>query len=64
MTKHEFEQSYIKKSDLTLDDYNLNFVTLECNCGAKQCRGWAAVSNNPRSIKSHTDLYIKDSDND
>lgn len=64
MTKQEFEQSYIKESGITSDDYNLNFVTLECNCGSRQCKGWAAVSNYPRSIKSHTDLYIKDSKND
>lgn len=57
MTKEQFEDEYIKKSDLTKELYNEYFVTLPCNCHAEECQGWACVDNNPLSIKTHKELY-------
>lgn len=57
MTKEEFEERYCKRSDITLEFYHENFVTLPCDCGISGCKGWACVSNSPLSIKAHNDLY-------
>jgi len=60
MSKMEFERRYIKKSGITSQFYHDNFLTLECHCGDKGCKGWACVSNNPQSIEVHKELYIKE----
>ena len=60
MTKEEFEKGYIEKSGITAQEYNETQVTLPCICGQEGCSGWAAVSNNPHSIKAHKDLYMSE----
>lgn len=57
MSKDEFEKIYCEKSKITRDFYNEYFVTLPCNFGEKDCKGWACVCNNPLSIKCHMELY-------
>lgn len=59
MDKEEFEKEYCEMSHITLEEYNKTQVTLSCNCSNNGCKGWAAVSNNPLSIKAHKDLYMK-----
>ena len=58
MTKQDFIKQYCKLSDITEDFFNSNFVALKCNCDAEDCQGWAAVCNNPISIKTHLKLYV------
>jgi len=53
----KFEKDYCEKSEISINYYNEEFVTLPCNCGQKDCNGWACVSNNKRSIENHTRLY-------
>lgn len=57
MKKQEFEEAYIKNSGITLEFYRKHFVTLPCNCGYHRCMGWACVSKNKESIKTHKELY-------
>lgn len=57
IAKEMFEQEYIKRSAITEEFYAIHFVTLECGCEEEGCRGWACVSNNERSIKTHKQLY-------
>lgn len=58
MTKEEFEIKYIERSNITKKSYDDNFVTLPCKCGDEGCCGFACVSNNKLSIKSHNDLFL------
>ncbi|WP_195618684.1 hypothetical protein [Clostridium paraputrificum] len=53
ISKEEFEKRYCKESDLTLEEYHNNFVTLPCSCEYEYCEGWACVENNPLIIKLH-----------
>lgn len=57
MTKEQFEKGYIKRSGISIEEYRMFYVTLPCACGQKGCKGWAAVSKNPESIKAHQELY-------
>lgn len=57
MTKEEFENHYCNNDPIELAKYHKTQITLECNCGQEMCCGWAAVSNNPKSIKAHKELY-------
>lgn len=52
MTKQQFIERYGKKF---FESGKL--VAMKCNCGDEACSGWAAVTNNEESIKSHKDLY-------
>ena len=59
MTVQEFEDRYCHRSGISHEYYCKTFVTLACDCGEDICNGWAAVSNNPASIKIHEELYGK-----
>ena len=56
MTKDKFEADYIANSGITEKEYRDYLVTLPCGCDYKFCAGWAAVGNNPLSIKVHEDI--------
>jgi hypothetical protein len=55
MTQSEFIADYGYKD---LFD-NGRRLALPCKCGEEDCKGWASVSNDPISLKAHTDLYHK-----
>ena len=57
MTKGEFETSYCKGSGITKEEYDKYFVTLPCRCDYEKCQGWACVTNMPKLIKAHNELY-------
>jgi hypothetical protein len=65
MTKDEFIDSYMKRSDLnktyrTQEGFKIGeygSVALPCFCGDPICDGWAMVSDNPESIKTHKQFY-------
>lgn len=59
MTKDEFIKGYCELSKISIETFNESEVALPCDCGYANCKGWAAVSNRPRSIKAHRDLYIE-----
>ena len=62
VTKEEFEERYISMSGIDTEFYHKTFLTMTCSCGElgkHGCKGWAAVNNNPVSIKCHKDLYQK-----
>jgi hypothetical protein len=59
MSKEEFELQYSSKSGITLDEYYKDYITLLCNCNYENCKGWACVTNNPLSIKTHNIIYGK-----
>ena len=57
MLREEFEKQYCKNSDMAIEEYRENFVTLPCKCGEEGCNGWACVCNSPLNIKTHKRLY-------
>lgn len=57
MTKDEFISGYCKRSGVTWDWLSVRKVALPCACGEDNCAGWAMVSNNEDSIKTHMELY-------
>lgn len=57
VTKEKFIKDYREKSNISICELNKTNVILACDCGDKSCKGWAVVSNNPLSIKSHNELY-------
>lgn len=59
ISKNEFEESYCKKSGITIEEYKqeFNLVTLPCKCDNEHCSGWAAVDDTPRKIKAHEQFY-------
>ncbi len=57
ISKDEFIASYCTKSGFSLDIFAKYFVALPCRCGDDSCHGWAAVSNDPWSIRIHAELY-------
>lgn len=59
MTKEEFMTRYASRSGLAVEEcFGPGAqVSLPCACGDSLCEGWAAVSDNPLSIKAHMDLY-------
>ncbi|HET8695761.1 MAG TPA: hypothetical protein VFM33_13900 [Aquabacterium sp.] len=57
MTKDEFIKGYAERSRATVAEVMTGMVALPCDCGDDHCQGWAMVSNTPRAIKSHMDLY-------
>lgn len=59
LTKEEFEKGYCERSGITTEEYknDFNLVTLPCNCIDEDCPKWAAVTNGPRYIRIHNDLY-------
>jgi len=57
MIKAEFIKGYCKRSKITEEFFNKHMVALTCKCDYENCKGWAAVSNNKLSIKTHKDLY-------
>lgn len=58
MTAAEFEREYAERSGLTVEELRQDNVILACACGEEgMCRGWAAVPNDPHSIKAHNRFY-------
>lgn len=68
MTRDEFIDGYLARSDFTQyrtpDGYAIDghggAVALPCECGEEGCDGWAMISNNPWSIRSHLFFYGPD----
>jgi hypothetical protein len=58
MNKDKFVKEYCKRSDISEETLYKFSVVLPCNCGEHACKGWAVVSNNDLSIKSHKELYM------
>lgn len=56
-SRESFIEDYCKRSEVTREWLDVNFVALPCNCGESNCNGWAMVGNNPESIKMHNELY-------
>lgn len=57
-----FREQYSARSGITTEEFDLFYVALPCGCDSPDCEGWAAVINNPRSIKTHIDLYSPEQD--
>lgn len=60
MTRDEFIRNYCERTGVTwewLSGPEGNQVALRCACGEVGCLGWAMVTNEPLSLKAHTDLY-------
>lgn len=58
MLKEEFIRQYCKNSDISIEEYNMYFITLPCKCFNNGCSGWACVNNDKISIKNHNKLYL------
>lgn len=58
MTKEEFIAGYCERSGLTWEYLSRHKVALPCACGEDGCDGWAMISNNEDSIKTHMELYF------
>lgn len=56
LTKEDFEIEYCNNDGMSIEEYYKTQVTLPCNCEYKDCKGFAAVSNNPRSIRLHNEI--------
>lgn len=59
MTKETFIKQYCKNSQISKEEFEHYFIALPCNCGEKECNGWAAVQNTNFAIKKHNKLYNK-----
>lgn len=57
MNAEYFTKIYCEKSNVAIKDFNKTQIVLKCNCNEPDCKGFAAVSNNPLSIKTHNILY-------
>jgi hypothetical protein len=59
VTKDEFEKDYCERSGITIEEYHNEYslITLPCNCDYEECGGWAAITNEPRLIRIHMELY-------
>jgi len=56
MTKDEFIKMYCENSGFkSFEEEGL--IALPCQCDYEECKGWAAIENIPRCIKSHNELY-------
>jgi len=44
--KQEYKEKYCYLSEISLDFYDENFVTLACDCGEEGCEGWCTISKN------------------
>ena len=57
MNKEEFIKQYCERSNISYDELEKTNVVLPCSCNEALCKGWAVVSDNPLSIKTHNRLY-------
>ena len=57
ITKDEFESKYIQRSKITRVFYNEDYITLPCDCGEKDCEGWASISKEPENVCDHIKFY-------
>jgi hypothetical protein len=56
--KEEFLELYCASGEgISRELFDETQVALPCACGEIGCSGWAAVSNNPLSIRAHMKLY-------
>ena len=58
MSKAEFIDMYCWGSQITLSQFDKDWVAMPCDCGDIQCRGWAVVANNAQAMQIHRKLYI------
>jgi hypothetical protein len=56
MTKEEFIIGYCERSHMPRADFDVMLVALPCSCGVPECNGWAAIGNDPWTIKTHMDF--------
>lgn len=56
MTKDEFIEGYCRRSEITREAFDRDFVALPCNCEQDGCNGWAAIDNDEDSIKHHMEF--------
>ncbi len=60
MTQSEFIKSYCEKSGITEKELNeLGQFAIICNCGDRDCRGWAMIGK--ETLKFHIELDINGS---
>lgn len=57
MDKEEFIMKYCERSGVTWEWLRQYKQALPCACGEDCCEGWAMVSNEPDTIKTHMELY-------
>lgn len=55
---NKFEEEYCRRSELTKEEYDKDYITLPCHCGAEGCEGWACVCKGRLTIKAHAALYM------
>lgn len=58
LSKYKFIKDYCERSNMTIDKFNERLVALKCNCEDSRCCGWAAISNDPLTIKAHNDCFV------
>lgn len=56
-SKNLFIERYCHASKLSVEMFNESLVAMECKCGERGCSGWAVISNDEFSIKTHKELY-------
>lgn len=56
MTKEQFIEGYCRRSEITREAFDRDFVALPCNCEQDGCNGWAAVDNDQDAIKHHMEF--------
>ena len=57
MNEEEFIKKYCYDSNISREFFDKHLVALPCSCGWERCKGWAAVSIDPDSIRRHKELY-------
>lgn len=61
ITRDEFEKRWMKNSGISEEEFREEWVSLPCDCGEDRCKGWAVISNDDLSIRTHLELYgVKD----
>lgn len=53
LTQEAFIAGYCKRSEMSMETYDSNFVALPCNCEDESCTGWATIRRKPENILEH-----------
>ena len=57
LTQNEFERDYAKRNGVAVSEFREHMISLPCNCGDEDCKGWAAISRDPEAIERHLKYY-------
>lgn len=63
MTKDDFISGYIKRSEVTREFFNENYIAIPCDCDYENCNGWAAVEPLHPSRKTLTGNILNNENN-